>query len=1851
MMIKPCTLLLFPISAATLFAGVRWNGPVPKRGFARTAPTGDFTTAAVREAGEHGGALTPTTEEPSAFTQEGNEAFGVCMTLWNRHEWKAAKDAMEAFAASRPDDPWRGEAELHVACYHKFRGEYAEAERILVPLFERNRNNPVGRKALVRLSHLYYETFRYQAADEVLCQLFSMNPTENEKSFALNWLPHVRQSRLSAANARDCGPRAFAFAAWLTSRLPRVSADVENVVAPPCLPPSSPDSVEAEFTWAAMKPGAEGAGVSLAGMRTLLDGNGWTVAVRRISYAELCAMVSDDFPAVLCIPAPDSPLFSPDAAVRRSVAALRDGDSRLAGKTGDCDAGHYAVLVKATERNAWFYDPENGLVQQDTLALKDHWLRGAAQGLAAFLSPKGKENSHALAGTAVTSEEESAFVGGCCGHAVNNNDTGCPHDGSPDGSVGGCRSCRGMPEHSVNTLNMNYLVTDTPIWSSVPGGPDLDLTLTYNNRESQYARYPVEGVQDSPFGYRWSSAYDASYALDPASNILVRFPNGGDAYFDRLADGTYAPRDTRQERSLGLEVLPDWSVLVTTGHGDARWLFHSLTNAAMQQTLARIENRFGAGTDIMRDEDGRIVRVTSDTTGASLEYAYDVNGNVTGVWERADGSATGRSAAFSYEITNGVSRLASVTDVGGYTTVFEYGQQTYNVYSTNGVGVVSETENVVSDHHVTGYTWPNGGHWSFELVQTGYLNYSQPLRLTVTDPAGAETVYDFYSFSEYGTGPIGKRDRDGNTWFWAVDTIGGAARGNYATLANDRYLAPYVRSGEYLDWVRYTDTGHRRPLLARTFTEPVSGRVGYWMPKTSDEFDMAASARLERAFAYIDHADGSCSVTVTNFVYERATGGIALTDSWTETLELDANEDPVRMTDRSGLEVTLERTNRLVTAISVTPPGESGKTVWRGEYDNRGLLLSRTVDEGLSARISYSYGASGELLSVSYPDGTSENFAYDPVSYSVTSRTDTAGQTVRFVRDAMGRVLTVIFPDGTVSSNRYGCCAAAAVTDRHGVTDLFGYDPVKRLETAVLPSSALSETCLRYGYTGEGHVSSFGYGASFTNLAVRGFGYLATNGVTRLVSRTTPLGKETDTWYHSFAGFPSRHADGHLAVTEYGWDEARGRLLHSSSASFRAGAVSGIRDTLSYDNSSDLLTNVARIVSGTSLWNEAYQYDSRFRPDGTETVISGIPGLAGEFRYSVAYARDERGLVTNRTLSVGNAVYLTSYGYNPDFPRLESVSDPFASVFYAYDSCGRLVSETLRNASGTFATVRTRCYDAYSRLSSLSISNAVSLLRGETYGYDIDRLTSVTVSSGNGNERETRFAYDWQGRLLSADYYTNGISVHLERFRYDAAGNLTDRTSTPLAAPPDLRAGGVSLPPNVDDEVALYRRNAVVTPVGVTASANAVTLPLHPEIAVERLGADGSVWALPFVPVLGGTNALKALTVRVQEPNSLPDYSTVQFSANRAETELLYDGAGNLLNLPGGLELDYDADGNLATVCSNGTVVTACWYDSHGRRIAKREGGVLTLYLWDGMSVIGTADAEGNLRECYTRGIGVAGDVGSLAAETRLGGGGAATVFLHPDWRGDVVLATDTAGNAVAEYGYSAYGEPLAPSAANAYAPRFGFSSKERDASGLVYYGFRYASPELCRWTAPDPIRESGGLNLYAFCGNNPIQQIDTLGLTYWSNIKFLFGWLFCLIDSDRIYANPDGGDVPQDSELGEMMRSRPAWELRYTFATNHCQSIPNFTYQTFKAAIDTVINPYTADWGSTAAQVGGFDGATAINNGDGTVTYTIPNTAGTRSFFYHILSDRTSRHGPMRSVRQTFTWTESLSRRPGGRK
>ena len=63
---------------------------------------------------------------------------------------------------------------------------------------------------------------------------------------------------------------------------------------------------------------------------------------------------------------------------------------------------------------------------------------------------------------------------------------------------------------------------------------------------------------------------------------------------------------------------------------------------------------------------------------------------------------------------------------------------------------------------------------------------------------------------------------------------------------------------------------------------------------------------------------------------------------------------------------------------------------------------------------------------------------------------------------------------------------------------------------------------------------------------------------------------------------------------------------------------------------------------------------------------------------------------------------------------------------------------------------------------------------------------------------------------------------------------------------------------------------------------------------------------------------------------------------------------------------------------------------------------------------------------------------------------------------------------------------------------RYTFQGREIDwDTGLTYFRARWYNPETGRWLSKDPIGISGGLNLYAFVGNNPVNFTDPSGLNY----------------------------------------------------------------------------------------------------------------------------------------------------------
>ncbi|EKN3667777.1 RHS repeat protein [Yersinia enterocolitica] len=91
---------------------------------------------------------------------------------------------------------------------------------------------------------------------------------------------------------------------------------------------------------------------------------------------------------------------------------------------------------------------------------------------------------------------------------------------------------------------------------------------------------------------------------------------------------------------------------------------------------------------------------------------------------------------------------------------------------------------------------------------------------------------------------------------------------------------------------------------------------------------------------------------------------------------------------------------------------------------------------------------------------------------------------------------------------------------------------------------------------------------------------------------------------------------------------------------------------------------------------------------------------------------------------------------------------------------------------------------------------------------------------------------------------------------------------------------------------------------------------------------------------------------------------------------------------------------------------------------------------------------------------------------------------------GSSLLELDNNGDIISQEEYYPFGGTALFAARNTIEAKYKtvrYSGKERDATGLYYYGFRYYMPWLGRWLNADPAGTIDGLNLYRMVRNNPI--------------------------------------------------------------------------------------------------------------------------------------------------------------------
>ncbi|MBS2010083.1 MAG: hypothetical protein JST01_23745 [Cyanobacteria bacterium SZAS TMP-1] len=108
---------------------------------------------------------------------------------------------------------------------------------------------------------------------------------------------------------------------------------------------------------------------------------------------------------------------------------------------------------------------------------------------------------------------------------------------------------------------------------------------------------------------------------------------------------------------------------------------------------------------------------------------------------------------------------------------------------------------------------------------------------------------------------------------------------------------------------------------------------------------------------------------------------------------------------------------------------------------------------------------------------------------------------------------------------------------------------------------------------------------------------------------------------------------------------------------------------------------------------------------------------------------------------------------------------------------------------------------------------------------------------------------------------------------------------------------------------------------------------------------------------------------------------------------------------------------------------------------------------------------------------------------------------LQRDHQGSIREMTDNSGNIVAQYAYDPYGNATKlQGSMDSDFQYAGYYYHPR--SGLSLTLNRAYSPVLGRFINRDPIGEEGGVNLYAYCENNPIGFHDPSGLQAYNKIN-----------------------------------------------------------------------------------------------------------------------------------------------------
>ena len=769
-------------------------------------------------------------------------------------------------------------------------------------------------------------------------------------------------------------------------------------------------------------------------------------------------------------------------------------------------------------------------------------------------------------------------------------------------------------------------------------------------------------------------------------------------------------------------------------------------------------------------------------------------------------------------------------------------------------------------------------------------------------------------------------------------------------------------------------------------------------------------------------------------------------------------------------------------------------------YNKNGWLVQRTEEiQGngpvQAAVTRYAYDANGNLTKITTPKGSEIHRSYDAddrlTEERVLDRKNGIDRRVQYAYDAAGNVLkqAILGTDGECleSSTRYDLKDRATHrTNPAGGVTRYLYDRNDRLRKEISP----------YGYEPE---NDDGAGAAYTYDS-RGNRLRTTNALGEVVQelsynlRNQPViqkdtfGNRTELSYELDGkikdvrrlGNGNRNHQRTLQQYEY---NARGQIT---------GVVDGNRNPISYDvDSWGRITGIG-FVDGVK---EGYEYTPagqvsrtidgngnavQYRYNSLGKISERIDqlGFTETFRYdeegNLSLHIDRDGRQLQRACNVfGQPVYekasdaegkhtnISTWHYDSLGRVTRAVCDG-KSYEYIYDAYGnlkekrsngkRLVSYTHDRAGQITeimdpAGVSTRYeYDILGRRSRIYNNDGLEV----RYGYDaLNRIRHIRY----GNGVETAYTYDGDGNIRTLETKAGENVLLSFAYQYDGNGNRTAKTGTQAAL------GGITTGNNALDISYAYdvrgqlleeRRNGASVSYAYDKAGN----------RIRKTDVQGEIRYL-----YNEKNQLIAEESPVDRK---------QFS---------YDRQGGIIeekNAAGIRLFSYNSRHQQTRVETETGSVQENRYDAEGLRFELLENGRRTSFVYhdgellqeEGREEQGTSYHLGAGMEAFRRGQELS--------------------YYHRDEQLSTVFVTDGQGEIRNSYQYDAFGIPLETT--EQLNNRIRYTGQQYDELTEQYYlRARYYNPVAGRFMQED-VYQGDGLNLYAYCGNNPVVYDDPSG-------------------------------------------------------------------------------------------------------------------------------------------------------------